>query len=145
MAPLPRWLAQSDTIASRSLRDRANEVPEDVRRVVYERAGFRCESCAVGLTPDKRHLHHRRPRGMGGSTDEATNRASNLIAICPDCHWLVEHNRLVALEHGLLVRQGADPARVPMLRAEGGLVLLDDAGGTQPWDPTVLPVDEAVS
>lgn len=60
-------------------------------------------------------VHHRRPRGMGGSKDWLTNTPANGILLCPDCHRFIESHREKALALGWLVPQGADPQRVPVL------------------------------
>ena len=65
---------------------------------------------------------------MGGSSAADTNRASNIVRLCSGDHVWVERHRTEALELGLLVRQGADPAAVPVVLTYGR-VFLDDAGG----------------
>lgn len=85
----------------------------DVVDAVLERAVHSCErcGCAVG---DKRgtdhHIHHRRPRAMGGTDRPDTNLPSNLLLLCPDCHEGVESRRGDALDCGWLVSQLCDPA-----------------------------------
>lgn len=81
------------------------------RDAVYERDAFRCVFCTGGTSLQ---IHHRRPRGMGGSRDPQTNSLANLLLLCEDCHAWVESHREQALELGLLVRQGVDPASVPV-------------------------------
>lgn len=53
-------------------------IPNDVRRFVYARDGYRCALC-----DSSRHLqiHHCVPRGQGG-----TNSVQNLICLCSYCH-----------------------------------------------------------
>lgn len=100
--------------------------PNQVREMVLRRADGRCERC--GMHCDVLQLHHRRPRGMGGSTDPATNTASNAVGLCPGCHAICESKRLDAEYMGFLVGQGHDPAAVPVFRW-GQWVVLDAAGG----------------
>jgi len=85
-----------------------------VRDEVYERAGYRCERCGDADGPFE--VHHRRPRGMGGSRREDTNSPANLLLLCTRCHLWTESNRATALERGYLVPQGQDPATVPVIR-----------------------------
>jgi predicted HNH restriction endonuclease len=86
--------------------------------LVYERASHSCEvcTCAVG---DRRgidhHIHHRRPRGAGGSRRPDTNQPQNLLLLCPDCHLDIETHRGVAQSMGWLLTQQDDPARVAVL------------------------------
>lgn len=100
-----------------------------VRAVVTDRAAGRCELC--GVTEAGLQYHHRRPRGMGGSRRADTNQASNCALLCPKCHCLIESNRTEAKKRGWLVRQGHNPAQVPVFR-EGRWVLLDDHGCVVP-------------
>lgn len=48
-------------------------------RIKFDRADRHCEFC--GKQSDHLEIHHIRPRAKGG-----TNRPSNLIALCPECH-----------------------------------------------------------
>jgi hypothetical protein len=75
--------------------------------------------------------HHRRPRGMGGSRDRATNSPANALLLCGRCHRICEQHREVARQHGYLVRQGVDPGGVAVWRW-GQWVHLDDTGGVRP-------------
>ncbi len=104
-----------------------------VHALLRERSVGRCEMCGGPAT----NTHHRRPRGMGGSKDPATNTPANLVRVCGSgstgCHGWIESNREAARDCGYLVGQGHDPATVPvLLMTSGGLfewVLLDADGG----------------
>ena len=97
-----------------------------VRAIVAERADFWCEVC--GAPEPEGQLHHRRPRGMGGSRDARTNFPSNLLWTCARCNThAIEANRPAAYICGWLVKQGADPSKVPVL-IEGTYWYLDDEG-----------------
>ncbi len=91
---------------------------DEVVDLVYERAGWSCEidGAQVG---DRRgvdhHIHHRRPRRMGGSQLDDTNAPQNLLLLCPPCHEMVESERTAAYAGGWLVRQQEDPLVVPVL------------------------------
>lgn len=100
--------------------------PPEVRDLVLRRAGGSCERC--GIPSYRYEFHHRRPRGMGGSRNSATNRASNCILLCPSCHRSVESKRELAVEYGYLVPQSQVPATVPVW-VRWGWVLFDDDGG----------------
>lgn len=101
----------------------------EVREIVRQRAGWtcevqvRCQSRAMGW-----ELHHRRPRGMGGSRRPETNSPANSLGVCADCHRFIEHHRDTARANGWLVRQVDNPATIPVLRRQVW-VLLDDHGG----------------
>lgn len=110
-------------------------VPQATRLLVYARAQERCEICGVYAYGGS--LHHRRPRGMGGSKRPETNQASNLLLLCGSgttgCHGTTEAARLDAIDAGRILRQGQTPADVPVLTRHG-LVLLDDAGNYIPYE-----------
>lgn len=69
---------------------------------------------------------------MGGSRCPQTNLASNGVLLCAGCHRLIESRRADALELGWLVRQGVDPAGVPVLWRGTDWVLLTSDGGMVP-------------
>lgn len=77
--------------------------------------------------PAAAHLHHRRPRGAGGSRRADTNQAANSLACCFDDHHWLENHRAEAYRYGWLLRQHQTPSEVPVLR-RGVWVLLTDAG-----------------
>ncbi|AXQ65196.1 HNH endonuclease [Gordonia phage Schmidt] len=92
--------------------------------VVQERAAGICERCGFRQW---QQLHHRRPRGMGGTRSKAANAPSNLLAVCFGCHSEIEANRQDSLENGWLVRQAADPEQIPV-KYRGTLKVLDNFG-----------------
>jgi hypothetical protein len=108
--------------------------PQKVRDIITLRAGGCCERCGFAA-PAYQH-HHRRPRGMGGSSADDTNRASNALCVCIKCHAEIEANREQAFDYGWLVRQGHDPVDTPVLLS-GSWVLLDDFGYTTPVGESV--------
>lgn len=83
-----------------------------IRSVIVEREGGRCARCGNTYPT---HLHHRRPRGAGGSRRASTNTAANGLHLCWCCHQFIEEHRDQALRHGWLVAQTDDPATVPVL------------------------------
>ena len=99
-------------------------VDHATRQLVLARAEGFCEVCSVRFA--RPHLHHRKPRGMGGGGD---NSAANLIAVHPSCHlYRIESRREEALANGWLVRQGHDPSEVPMTYRLTRKVLLTKDG-----------------
>lgn len=98
------------------------------RLTVQNRFAGRCARCGqVGWT-----VHHRKPRGMGGSRDPAINSAANLLWLCGDgvrgCHGWIESNRNTARANGWLVPYAQDAATIPVLLWDGRRVLLDHDG-----------------
>lgn len=110
--------------------------PPKVRDLVLRRADGRCERC--GMFTDAMQLHHRRARGMGGSTAVDTNTAANALALCVNCHRDVESMRVDSVNLGFLVRQGFDPAAVPVFR-RGQWSLLGLGGDFTPATPAMHP------
>lgn len=102
----------------------------EFRAMILTRAGGRCEKCGGPLNIHS--LHHRRPRGMGGTRNPALSAASNFLALCgtgtTGCHGWVESNRTVAYLRGLLLRTGSDPTTTPYVDDRGHWWLLDDHG-----------------
>jgi hypothetical protein len=114
---------------------------EHVQALVLTRSAGKCEirspQCLVArhgyrvamLPEHERSLHHRRPRGMGGTRRADTHTAANLLLVCGSgvtgCHAYAESHRELAYERGWLVRQGDDPARTPLVLHSGRRVLLD--------------------
>lgn len=130
---------------------------ETVEQGLMLRSGSRCEiqspECLAGprgtLTTIRdryrRSIHHRRPRGMGGTRRADVDSYAALVNTCGHgtigCHWYAESNRTWALARGLLVpNNGAgdavDPAAVPLTLPSGRRVLLD------PDNPFYLPVTD---
>lgn len=104
---------------------RATGFPLKVRTLIVERAQGLCERC--GEAKPGMQIHHRRPRGMGGSRLEDTNRASNGLYLCADCHAWVERYRDKARQHGLLLTQSEYPPD-RFVQRRGDIVRLTDDG-----------------
>ncbi|AER47964.1 HNH endonuclease [Mycobacterium phage Courthouse] len=93
-----------------------------IRKLIIDREGGLCARC---MAPGA-EIHHRRPRGMGGSKDPLTNSPANGILLCGGCHRWAESNREKAFEGGWLVRQGKNPAEAPIhYRGEWKLLGID--------------------
>lgn len=104
-----------------------------VRKQIQDRAGrdgftSRCEKCGWWISDNQ--IHHRRPRGAGGSRRLDTNLASNGVNLCPPCHDDIESNRSEASDKGWLIsqhRKGITPREIPV-EMHDGTYLLDDDG-----------------
>lgn len=100
-----------------------------VRRTIMDRSDQWCEVCGIEYG---HQIHHRRPRGSGGSRRESTNQPANGLHVCNGCHGRIEHRRTEAYEYGWLVRQTEEPRDIPVLY-RGTLVILDDLGGIEDY------------
>lgn len=113
-----------------------------VRLLVVSRADGCCELCGVPVafidddgqvTPLAAYsIHHRQPRGMGGTSDPAANSATNLLLLCgtgtTGCHGMVESQRALAVAHGWLVPKPLDPSSKPVRLFFGDDVYLTTDG-----------------
>lgn len=108
------------------------------RELIVTRDDARCKRCGRGVYPGSYSIHHRRARGMGGSSDPATNSAANGVVLCGSgttgCHGWVEAHRDTSRQLGFLVYQGHDPATVPVCDYLSRWLLLDNDG-----DQTEVP------
>jgi HNH endonuclease len=60
------------------------DLPEEIKRAVWRRDGYRCQECGVAVAQRngcKPQTHHRKPKSAGG-----TNGLDNLITLCITCH-----------------------------------------------------------
>ncbi len=85
-------------------------MPPERHREAMVRAGFRCEAHKYGLNgpcAGPLIVHHRRIRGMGGSSDPTIHDLEWLVVLCDFGHhrW-VHANPSDSYELGLLVRRG---------------------------------------
>lgn len=104
-------------------RPRSTGPTQAQRDRVARRAAWSCEVCCLVLHDgtswvEPHSFHHRRPRGMGGTTQADANAAYQLLLVCgtgtTGCHGEIESNRQHALDLGWLVSQHADPATTPV-------------------------------
>jgi hypothetical protein len=109
-------------------------LPQGTVAAVMNRASQGCERCGSNRS-EFWSMHHRRPRGMGGSKRPEVNAPSNILMLCGSgttgCHGWVESNREEAYELGLLVHMWQKPVEVPVTLWHGTFLLNDD-GGLQP-------------
>lgn len=93
---------------------------DKVRAVVLERDANMCQRCGVDLVHKLASVHHRRPRGAGGSA--LVNHPANMVLVCgsatsPGCHRDIEVDRARAETEGWLIPKlnGVKPSQVPLL------------------------------
>lgn len=90
---------------------------EDLRRRVFDRAGWACEArAALGSVCDTApsgvlEAHHRLMRSQGGPDTE-----ENLVAVCAGHHREIHANPARSYDLGLLIRSHLGP---PTVRWEG--------------------------
>lgn len=88
--------------------------PKHVVELIIKRDRGRCARCGVAVSGERGlnyDLHHRCPRGMGGSKEPWVNQASNGLLLCRPCHQWVESHRTAAEDAGFIVRRGSPYAR----------------------------------
>lgn len=95
-----------------------------LRHYLACRSGHRCEVCGGHLDARREPtVHHRLPRGMGGTSDPDVHRLDRLLLLCggalggvQGCHGDVEaRTGQDVYDFGWLVRRGYDPATTPVL------------------------------
>ncbi|GEM_PF-2479411 len=84
--------------------------PSRVIQIVDERRRGRCEMCGLAVPVV---YHHRRPKGMGGSTAPLIDSSLNCFGICSPCHRYVHAHPAEAYERGWLLRKNMSPGDVP--------------------------------
>lgn len=108
----------------------------DLRKLLWDRSGGLCEVTGypLGGGPDGPwEAHHRRPKGMGGTTREHKDCMCNLIAVQPRVHNL-DPNSIHgwpqrSYDHGWLIRKYVDePGEVPLWWRDRAWVVLDCKG-----------------
>lgn len=118
-------------VPSKSKALRASErLLKDSTVIVKRRSRGVCERC---LAADATQVHHRLPRGAGGSAHRPeVNMPANLLDLCLTCHAICESERERAYLLGLLVHRGQRPSEIPVtvgLEPFTHRFLLDDDGG----------------
>lgn len=93
------------------------------RQTIITRDQGLCRRCTTANTAD---IHHRSPRGMGGSP--AANTLANGVLLCRPCHEHIERYRSLARMDGWLVPRGTDPAEVPVTDVWGRRYWLTQTG-----------------
>lgn len=119
--------------------------PKVVVAQIVARDLGRCARCGRHVAHLERGpewaIHHRRPRGTGGTVVGWVNLAANGVLLCTGCHSWVETNRREARALGFLVPlngiQKADETAIKHFTL--GLVYLDDNGGWAPVEEGPTP------
>jgi 5-methylcytosine-specific restriction endonuclease McrA len=99
--------------------------PDNKTRSIVKARDGGCVRCDT-VCPT--HIHHRKPRRAGGTSDRAINSPANLVSLCPACHSQIESWRQLGYQTGYLLHANDDPTVVPILSA-GYRVWLDGDGG----------------
>lgn len=105
---------------------------------MWDRSGGRCEASGLPLDPDTFDAHHRRNKGMGGTSRADTDDLDNLIALDPGVHnggpASVHGRRTWSEQHGYLVPKDVDrPGLTPVLQWGRRWVELTKDGRAIPW------------
>lgn len=101
----------------------------NTRSIIKHRSGGLCELCQ---REPMTNIHHRKPRGMGGTRRPWVDEPSNLIALCGSgttgCHGWIESHRADSYDRGLLLKTGMMPFHTPFQddRNEWWLLVGDD-------------------
>ena len=106
---------------------------EKTRGLIKDRARGFCERCARPLR-EFAQIHHRTPRGMGGTSDDSLASPANGLWLCFRCHQWVESHRSEAVRMGWIVPRGQLPHETPVLTS-WGWTLLDENGSSAPCEP----------
>lgn len=96
---------------------KAHGVSKAVAELVIVRDSATCvvQVTHPGLARASEQIHHRMPRGMGGTRDPQVNQAPNLVCVCAPCHTYLESHRTEAADNGWLIRGVLRPATSPLL------------------------------
>lgn len=117
--------------------------PRHVIELVTGRSGGNCECMSSGCTLIAEHLHHRRPKGIGGTRRPESQWASNALHVCLRCHLKIHAMPTWGRNNGFLVRQSDDPAATPVRWRCSHAVLLDDSGDITPIEGADYGLDSA--
>ena len=110
---------------------RADPISAAVRKLVHARDGRWCILCG-GYFPDGIELHHRRIKGIGGSTAEHAHCCCALVSLCggpQGCHRYAHLNRPEAEAEGLIIPRAAEFPFLYSVLVHGRY----DAGGQRAW------------
>ena len=114
---------------------RSSKTLRENAAIAWARDGYRCVVCGTAFNPQ---MHHRLPRGMGGSSRRPEiHSPANLLTLCADHHAWVENHRTEALAAGLLVLRGTDPASIPIQTIDGWVSHLPDGSRVPSTIPTI--------
>lgn len=103
-----------------------------LRDLLWQRCGGRCEVSGLPLDPDTFDAHHRRNKGMGGTSRPDTDTLPNLLALDPDVHNggpdSVHGRRVWSHDRGYLIPKHVDTVagRPFVLRGEVWVIPLEE-------------------
>lgn len=105
-----------------------DQIPRVNRQIAQGRAMGQCERCLT-YTLDG-DLHHRRPKGLGGSKLLDRHDVANLVYVCRPCHNWAHANPTAATAAGFLVPRssGIHFTTVPITNFAGNSRFLDNEG-----------------
>lgn len=122
------------------------KVTQRQRLAVITRDESRCARCRKGVGNIPSSVHHRKPRGMGGTSDPRCNDYRNLVLLCgtgtTGCHGWVEYHRADAYDEGWLLRS-YDELNYPAMRTDGAWLTLTRDGRSFTSPLRMLPAPEA--
>jgi len=110
---------------------------DKTRHLIRDRAKHRCELCGTAIR-EAGQIHHRKPRGMGGTKDLQSRSAANGLYVHLKCHAKIESERWKAYQNGWLVRQDDVSEETPVLMWDGWKTLNPDGTLTSVVSPTSL-------
>lgn len=87
------------------------QITPAARACVKERGGGLCELDQCGR---QQVVHHRRPRGKGGTWLKSSTSPANLLGLADRCHLRIESDRTWAFGQGLLLTAAEDAERTPV-------------------------------
>lgn len=106
--------------------------PKQAKDIIETRSGGVCEIDGCGAAEV---IHHRRPRGAGGTSLGWVNRAANGLHVSDACHLRIESNRMTAYVNGWLVSMNGNEISADVhVLYRGRYVLLRDDGSVKPLD-----------
>lgn len=111
----------------------APSTSDGARALVVQRSGGLCELGLPGCWRRACEVHHRITRKAGGRSGagrRGADRVSNLMHVCGPCHRWVTGRPAESYGAGWSLREGADPALVPLVLggADPRLAYLGDDG-----------------
>lgn len=110
---------------------------------IWNRDRGRCAMCGRTIGGSRGinwSVHHRWPRGMGGSSEPFINLPSNGVLLCGSgttgCHGYLESHRSDAEKLGFIIRSGVmRPHQIEIKHFLHGVVYLTTRGTTSTVEP----------
>lgn len=93
---------------------------ERARKQVLLRDGGKCLFCLGDATD----VHHRRPKGMGGTSNSyIAFGMANLVSLCREHHSWIHAHPEQGYKSGFLVHSWEDPADIPLVLKPGSFLI----------------------